>query len=94
MHVDILIDILIIIKRLNKALLLTHWSRVTHMCVGKLTIIGSDNGLSPERRQAIIWTNAGILLNGPLGTTFSEILIEIQTFSLKKIHLKMSSVKC
>ena len=74
--------------------LLTHWSRVTHICICKLTIIGSDNGLSPERRQAIIWTNAGILLIGPLGTNFSEILIEIQTFSLKKIRLKMSSVKC
>ena len=67
---------------------------MTHICVGKLTIIGSDNGLSPERRQAIIWTNAGILLIGPLGTNFSEILIEIQTFSLKKIRLKMSSAKC
>ena len=76
------------------ALNLTHWGRVTHICVGKPTIIGSDNGLSPERRQAIIWTNAGILLIGPLGTNFSEILIEIQTFSLKKIRLKMSSAIC
>ena len=41
----------------------------------KLIIIGSDNGLSPGRRQAIIWTNAGILLIGPLGTNFIEILI-------------------
>ena len=73
---------------------LTYWGRVTHICVGKLTIIGSDNGLSPERRQAIIWTNAGILLIGPLGTNFSEILMEIQTFSLKKIRLQMSSAKC
>ena len=73
---------------------LTHWGRVTHICVGKLTIIGSDNDLSPERRQAIIWTNAGILLFGPLGTNFTEILIEIQTFSLKKTLLKMSSAKC
>ena len=72
---------------------LTHWGRVTHICVGKLTIIGSDNGLSPERRQAIIWTNARILLMGPLGTNFSEMSIEIQTFSLKKIRLKMSSAK-
>ena len=37
--------------------LLTHWRQATHICVGKLTIIGSDNGLSPGRRQAIIWTN-------------------------------------
>ena len=72
---------------------LTHWGRVTHTCVGKLTIIGSDNGLSPGRRQAIIWTNAGILLIGPLGTNFSDILIEILTFSFKKMHLKMSSAK-
>ena len=54
-----------------------HWGRVTHICVNKLTIIGSNNGLSPGRRQALIWTNAGILLIGPLGTNFSEILIEI-----------------
>ena len=72
---------------------LTHWGRVTHICVGNLTIIGSDNGLSPGRRQAIIWTNVGILLIGPLGSNFSEMLIEIHTFSFKKIHLKMSSGK-
>ena len=66
---------------------------MTYICVGKLTIIGSDNGLSPARRQAIIWTNAGILLIGLLGTNFSEILIGIQTFSFAKMHLKMSSAK-
>ena len=70
---------------------LTHWGRVTHICVSNLTIIGPDNGLSPGRRQAIIWTSAGILLIGPLGTNFSEILIAILTFSVKKMHLKMSS---
>ena len=72
---------------------LSHCGRVTHICVSKLTIIGSDNGLSPGRRQAIIWTNAGILLIGPLGTNFSEISIDIQMFSFKKIHFKMSSGK-
>ena len=51
------------------------------------------NGLSPGRRQAIIWTNAGILLIGPWGTNFSEILIGIQAFSFKEMHLKMSSAK-
>ena len=70
---------------------LTHWGRETHICVGKLTIIASDNGLLPGRRQAIIWTNAGILLIGPLGTNFNEILIEIHTISSKKMHLKMSA---
>ena len=44
---------------------LTHWGRVTHICVGNLAIIGSDNGLSPGRRRAIIRTNAGVLLIGP-----------------------------
>ena len=72
---------------------LTHWGRVTHICVGKLTIIGSANGLSPGRRQAIIWTNAGILLIEPLGTNFSGILIRIQIFSFTKMRLKMSSAK-
>ena len=72
---------------------LTHWGRVTHICVSKLAIIGSDYGLSPGRRQAIIWTNAGLLLIGPLGTNFSEILIEITTFLFKKIRLKVSSAK-
>ena len=73
--------------------MLTHWGRVTHICVSKLIIIGSDNGLSPGRRQAIIWTNAGILLIGPLGTNFSEIFIKIHAFSFKKMHLNMSSAK-
>ena len=72
---------------------LTHWGRVTHICVSKLTIIDSDNGLSPGRRQAIIWTNAGISLIGPLGTNFSETLIEILTFSFKKMRMKVSSAK-
>ena len=39
-----------------------HQGWVTNVCDSKLNIIGSDNGLSPGRRQAIIWTNAGMLL--------------------------------
>ena len=66
---------------------------MTHIYVGKLPFIGSDNGLSPGRRQAIKWTNAGILLSGPLETNVSEILIEILIFSFKKIRLKVSSAK-
>ena len=66
---------------------------MTQIYVGKLTIFGSDNGLSPGRRQTIIWTNAGISLIGPLGINLTEILTEIHTFSFKKLHLKMSSVK-
>ena len=52
--------------------------------------IGSDNGLSPSRHQAFIWTKAGILLIGPLGTNLSEIRIKIQNFSSMKMFLKTS----
>ena len=57
---------------------------MTHICVSNLTIIGSDNGLSPGRRQAIIWTNAGILLIEPLGANFSEILIKMLFFFIQE----------
>ena len=57
---------------------------MTHICVGNLTIFDSDSDLSPGRRLAIIWINAGILLIGPLGSNFSGILIDILAFSDKK----------
>ena len=41
-------------------------------------IIGSDNGLLPDQQQAIIWTNAGILLIGLQGANFDDILIKIR----------------
>ena len=69
----------------------TNWGRVTHICASKLTIIGSDNGLSPGRHQAITWTNVGILLIGPLGTNISEILIEIY---IHNCHWKKCIWKC
>ena len=75
------------------AMLLTHWGRVTHICVIKLNIIDFDNGLSPGRQQAIIWSSGGILLISPLGTKFSEMLIGIQTFSFAKMNLKTSSAE-
>ena len=71
----------------------SRWDRVTHICINRPTRIGSDNGLSAGRHQAIFWTNAGVLLVGTLGTTFSEILIEIHIFPFTKMHLKMSSGK-
>ena len=97
LHVDwvgnICMQIIVNKPQMTDMRLLTHWGRVTHLCVGNRTTIGPDNGLSPGRRQAIIWTNAGILLIGPWGTNFSEILIGIQIFSFKKIHLKITSAK-
>ena len=57
----------------------THWGRVTYICVSNLATIGSDND--------------GILLIRPLGTNFSEILIENHIFSFKTTRLKLSSAK-
>ena len=62
-----------------------------YICVSKLTIIGSYNGLSSGGRQAIICTNVGTSLIGPLRTNFGKILIKIDIFSYEKMHLKMSS---
>ena len=59
----------------------------------KETLIGSTNGLSPLKRQTIIWTNASLLSFRTLGINGNEILIEIQAFSFKKMHLKRSSGK-
>ena len=64
-----------------------------HICVNKLTTIDSDNGLPPGRHQAIIRTNNAILLIQTFTTNFKDILSEIHTFSLKKMHLIMSSAK-
>ena len=52
-----------------------------------LAIICSDNGLSPVLRQAIIWTNAGVLLDRPRGIKFGEIVLEIPIFSVKRINV-------
>ena len=55
-----------------------------HKCVGNLAIIATDKSLAPDRRQAIIGTNAGILLIRTLGTNVGELLIEIFPFSFNK----------
>ena len=68
---------------------------MTHICVCKFTIIGSDNGLPPGRRQAMIWTNAGILLIWPLGTNFGEIFIGMKMFeenALENVICQMASI--
>ena len=72
---------------------LTHfpWCRI-YASVNRVSI-GSDNGLSPARRQAITWNNAGLLSIAPLRTSFSEIWIQILNFALKKMRQKMLSAK-
>ena len=66
---------------------------ILDLCVNKLTNIGSDSSLSSDQCQAIIWTNVEILIIGLLGTNFSEILMEINKFSFKKMYLKLLSWK-
>ena len=46
---------------------LTHWGRVTHICVGKLTIIGSDYGLSPETALSHYLNQCWNIVNWILG---------------------------
>ena len=65
-----------------------------HYVSPTLTIIGSDNGLSPVRRHTIIWTNAVLLFIGPIGTKFSQIVFEMKISSFKKMHLNMSGKCC
>ena len=76
---------------------LTQWGRTTHICVSKLTIIISENGLSPGRRQVIIWANNGILLIRTWGTNFSDILnrnsyIFIQDNSFENVVWNMAAI--
>ena len=56
-------------------------------------IISLDNGLSPNRHQAITKTNADLLSIGHPGTNLREILIDMIKISLKKMRLKMSSAE-
>ena len=67
-----------------------------HICISKLTIIGSDNVLLHVRRQAFIWTNAGVLLIGPLGINFSEILTvwHKTKFGSQKLATKFGNHLC
>ena len=64
-----------------------------HICGSKITIIGSDNGLSPCRCQASHYLNQCWNIVHSNLRNFSEILSEIHTFSIKKMYFKMSSGK-
>ena len=64
-----------------------------YICVSKSTIVGSDNDLSPGRRQAIICTNDGILLIRPVGTNFNELLSsKFKYFHRRKYALKYCQI--
>ena len=60
-------------------------------------IIGLDNGPLPDPRQVIVWTNAGILLIGPLGTSFIQNLnrnlcIFIQENAFENVIWQMTAI--
>ena len=57
---------------------------MTGLCDSKLTTIGSDDGFPPSWYQAIIPTNAGILLIVHFITNLIKILTEIHTFDSRK----------
>ena len=63
---------------------LIFWGRVTHICYSTI---------APVRRQATIWTIAGILLIWHLGTYFSGIVIEINTFSFNGLNIRVTHKK-
>ena len=68
---------------------LSHWGRMMHICVSKIIIIGSNNGLTLGRRQAMnqFWN----IVNWSFRHKLSKIVIEMHTFSFNKMHLKMSA---
>ena len=76
---------------------LTHWGRATHICVSKLATIGSDYGLSPWRRQAIIRTKCSNIVNWTLGNKFQWNLnrnssIFIQQNGFENVVWKMAAI--
>ena len=62
------------------------------MVTKNLVDIGSGNGLSPDRPQAITWTNDDLLPIRPWKIYFNGILVETLKFSFDKIHLKMADI--
>ena len=68
----------------------TYWGRLVNICVSDLTIIGSDNGLSPGRRHVINRANTIILLIEPFGIHFSDIKIHENAF--ENVICKMASL--
>ena len=80
-HFDVIVMKYLIVKAVPGVHLLNSLS---HICVSKLTIIGSDNGLWTGRRKAVIWTSAAILLIRPQGTHFNEFLCKLESFHSRK----------
>ena len=76
-------------KPRNTANVLSHWGRVTHICVGKLTNFVSDNGLLSGRRQGHYLNQCWNIVNWTLRENLQWNLIGI----IEENALKMSSTK-
>ena len=64
--------------------LISPWCRI-NVSVNRANIV-SYNGLSRIRRQAMIWTKAGLLAIGPLGTNVSDISNKIKLYIHEKAY--------
>ena len=98
-HYQLLLHVVINLLRASDAYIYHIYidSIYIHIYVGNLTIIGSENGLAPTKRQAIIWSNAGILLFGPTETNLSELFnrnpyIFIKENVFEKVGCKMATI--
>ena len=85
-----IISNLITASSLNGLTHLPRWGGCIYASLNWV-IFGSGNGLSPVQRQAISWTNTGLLSIELVGASFSGIWI--LSFSFKKMQLKRLSAK-
>ena len=69
--------------------LLTHWCWMTHICISKIIIIGSDNGLSPSHYLNQCWN----IVNWNIGNKLQWNCNRNQYIFIPEMHLKMSFVK-
>ena len=76
---------------------LTHWGRVTHICISKITIIGSDNGLSPWTAPSHYLNQCWNIVNWTLGNKLQwnlnrNLYIFIQENPLENVVWKMAAI--
>ena len=64
----------------NTQLILIHWGQVTHICINEPSV----------RCQYITCTNEALLSIQPQGRKYYEIWFDFQTFSITKMHMKMT----
>ena len=75
-------------------ILLTHWGRVRHICVSKITIIGSDNGLSPPSHYLNqCWDIVNLTLKNKLQWNIHwHSYISIQENAFENVVCEMSAI--